>query len=468
MLPWRHFDYTTLDEVRRDIQEIGCDLPISENLDILAKPIEVYGKTIKNRLAIQPMECFDGAPDGTPSHLTLRRYRRFAEGGAGLIWMESTGTTATMKTAPTMSAITASNVDVFRELILETKESASDGIPPYMIAEISNCGRGAFMDKAAFAGLNIPAYIACENPYLPRENTRILTDAQIYGIIDDYVRCAALLKEAGFDCVDIRCCHGYLLSEMLSAYTRENSEFGGSFENRTRMLLTIVDRVNAEVGIPMAVRITATDLVPYPYGFGMKEDGSMEPDFSEPLKLAKILYDKGIRIFNPSLGRNHAHHLQSPSDHPAIHPEEHQFYAMAYFHNLARVFRENLPKDAVVLTGTYAFAKQFAPYIAAGGIEAGHYDIAGFARTALANPGFANDILKKGALNPSKLCITCGRCGAMIGMSQRFGNPVGCPIFDKEFYMPYYQRFSKAMPPAVVDTTKTYPYRLFNLKPIEK
>lgn len=467
MLPWRHFDYKSLDEVKRDIQAIGCDLPVSDNFDILSSPIEIYGKTIKNRLAIQPMEGFDGAPDGTPSHLTARRYRRFSAGGAGLIWFESTGTTINMRTAPTMSAVTEKNVNVFKEIILEIKESASDGIPPFVVAQISNCGRGAFMDQASFTGMKTPSYIACENPYLPRQNTRILTDGEILGIIDDYVRTAALMKEAGFDCVDIRSCHGYLLSEMLSAFTREHSDFGGSFENRTRMLLTIVDRINAEVDIPLAVRITATDLVPYPYGFGMKEDSSMEPDFTEPLKLAKILFEKGVRLFNPSLGRNHAHHLQSPADHPNLRPNDHQFSAMAYFHGLAKLFKESLPQEAVVMAGTFAFAKQFSPYIAAGGIEAGDYDIAGYARSAFANPDFANEILKRGGLDPKKCCLTCGKCGEMIHMSHLYGNPVGCPVFDKEIYLPYYNRYDKTRIKPSIPPEKLYPLRLFELYPVQ-
>jgi len=464
MLVWRPFDYKTLDDLKKDIDTMGLDLPLSKNLDLLRQPIEVYGKKIKNRLAIQPMEGFDGNFDGTPSDLTMRRYRRYSAGGAGLIWMESISTTNTAKTCPRMSGIREHNVYVFQHIILEIKECAADGVPPFVVGQLTHCGRGANMDKAPWTGLNYPSMIACENPYLPRENTRVLTDDEIWGIIDDYVKCAALMKQAGFDCVDIRAGHGYLLNEMLSAYKRENSIFGGSFENRTRMMLTIVDRINAEVGIPMATRLSVTDLVPYPYGWGMKNDGSMEADYTEPLKLGQILFDKGVRLMNLSLGRNQVHHIQSPSDHPNLYPHDHQLVSVDFFQRMAAIFKKHIP-EAVVMTGNFAWLKQFFPYVAAGGIEKGKYDIAGVAKTALANPGFANELLKEGKLDHNKLCVTCGSCGALVGHSAAEGAPTGCVTRDSEFYLPYFRQYIRpnTRDGGGISPEKTYPLKLYNL-----
>jgi 2,4-dienoyl-CoA reductase-like NADH-dependent reductase (Old Yellow Enzyme family) len=464
MLVWRPFDYKSLGDLKRDIDLMGLDIPLSDNFDLLREPIEIYGKTVKNRLAIQPMEGFDGKPDGTPSDLTMRRYRRYSMGGAGLIWMESISTTNNAKTCPRMSGIRESNVDVFRHIILEIKECAADGDPPFVVGQLTHCGRGANMDKAPWGGINITAYIACENPYLPRENVRILTDDDIWGIIDDYVKCAALMKQAGFDCVDIRACHGYLLNEMLSAYTRPKSLFGGSFENRTRMMLIIIDRINAEVGIPIATRLSVTDMVPYPYGWGMKEDGSMKEDFTEPLKLGRILLDKGVKLMNLSLGRNQVHHIQSPSDHPNLFPHDHQLTSVEYFQRMAAVFKKSFP-EAVIITGNFAWLKQYFPYVAAGGIEKGKFDIAGVAKTALANPNFANEVLKEGRLDPKKICVTCGSCGALISHSAGEGAPTGFVTRDPEFYLPYFKQYVR---PLAGDTPalspeKAYPLKLFNL-----
>ena len=454
---WRPFDYTNLSSLAADIIDQKLNLPISEDVSVLAEPIRLYGRNIKNRIAILPMENFDSRDDGSPSELTIRRYRRFSKGGAGIIWTESTFTSMDSRSSLRMMGITEKNKDVFSHMITEMKEEAADGIPPFVICQLSHCGRLSNLDRH---GVPVPAYIACENPYLPRANTSILSDEQIFGIIDDYVKAAALCKEAGFDAVDIRACHGYLLSEMLSAYTRENSIFGGSFENRTRMLLTIIDRINTEVGIPVACRLNGTDLIPYPYGFGMKTDGSMEADLSEPIKLGQILVSKGVQLLNISLGRGHADHMLSPSDHPRYYPKAHQLTAINFFQGMAAQFKEAIP-EAVIMTGGFSWLKMYGPEVAAGGILAGKYDLAGFGKTALANPDFANEIVHDGKLKQDGWCLNCGMCGRLIGR----GGTTGCVVRDKEMYGPIFKKRSELMkgrpfPPSM---EKEYPLKLFEL-----
>lgn len=459
---WRPFDYNSLEDLSADIQDQGLDLPVSEDVSVLAEPIRLYGRNVKNRLAVLPMENFDGRDDGSPSELTIRRYRRFAKGGAGIIWMESTFTSMDSRSSLRMVGITEKNKDVFAHMITEIKEEAADGKAPFVICQLSHCGRLSNLDRH---GVSVPAYIACENPYLPRENAAVLSDEQIYEIIDDYVKAAALCKEAGFDAVDIRACHGYLLSEMLSAYTRENSIFGGSFENRTRMLLTIIDRINSEVGIPIACRLNGTDLVPYPYGFGMKTDGSMEPDLTEPIELGRILFSKGVQLLNISLGRGHADHLLSPSDHPRYYPKAHQLTSIDFFQGMAAQFKTAIP-EAVIMTGGFSWLKMYGPNVAAGGILAGKYDLAGFGKTALANPNFANDIIKDGSLRKDGWCLNCGMCGRLIGM----GGTTGCVVRDKEMYGPIFRERAemvkgRPMPPS---QEKEYPLKLFELSTVRQ
>lgn len=462
MVSWRPFDYTSLGDLAADIRSQGLDLPLSEDVSVLAEPIRLYGRSVKNRMAILPMENFDGREDGSPSELTIRRYRRFSRGGAGIIWMESTFTSLDSRSSLRMVGITEKNKDVFAHMITEIREEAADGIPPFVIFQLSHCGRLSNLDRH---GVSVPAYIACENPYLPRANTAVLSDEQIYGIIDEYVKAAALCKEAGFDAVDIRACHGYLLSEMLSAYTRENSVFGGSFENRTRMLLTIVDRINSEVGIPIACRLNGTDLVPYPYGFGMKTDGSMEADLSEPIQLGQILFSKGVQLLNISLGCGHADHLLSPSDHPRYYPKAHQLTSINFFQGMATQFKRAIP-EAVIMSGGFSWLKMYGPNVAAGGILSGKFDLAGFGKTALANPDFANEIVQNGGLKQDGWCLSCGMCGRLIGM----GGTTGCVVRDKEIYGPIFKRRSeltkgRPMPPSL---EKEYPLKLFELSPVRQ
>lgn len=459
MLEWRPFDYHSLEELQQDIREAGVNLPISENFNVFKKPLEIYGHTLKNRLSIQPLEGFDAGEDGTPSDLTFRRYRRFAAGGAGLLWFESCSPTATSQTSRRQCRITDKNLPVFQRLLYEIRDSAADGAPPFTIAQLTHCGRNSRLDgDGTFGDKGLPQYVACDNPYLPKRHAVILRDEDLDHVMDDYVKAAKLMKKAGFDAVDIRGCHGYLISELLSSFTRENSRYGGpDFENRTRFLLETIDRVQSEVGIPVAIRLNACDMIPYPYGWGMSRDGSLQSDLTEPLRLGKLLADRGVVLLNISMGRNHATQLQLPYNRGSHRPKEHQLYAMAFYHSLAAAFKKEIPQ-AVVMTGTLSWPGIYAPYIAAGEMEAGMYDLPGFGRLPWAYPDFARDILENGGLKREKCCIACNSCCNMIGVAASTGCPVGCPVRDPEIYAPLYRQFVGAsvrqMSPQTVELFK--------------
>ena len=89
------FTYKTKSDLLSAAESAGVTLPWSDDLDVLRqeKRIGESGIVMKNRLTVHPMEGFDSTPDGSPSELTLRRAGRFADGGAGLIWLEATSVT---------------------------------------------------------------------------------------------------------------------------------------------------------------------------------------------------------------------------------------------------------------------------------------------------------------------------------------------------------------------------------------
>jgi len=82
------FNFKNLKEFKYKVDEIGIDIPLSENVNILSEPIEK--QSISNRIAIQPMEGCDSTFDGKPGELTVRRYRRYAASGVGVLWFEGT------------------------------------------------------------------------------------------------------------------------------------------------------------------------------------------------------------------------------------------------------------------------------------------------------------------------------------------------------------------------------------------
>ena len=83
------FHYSSIAEIQSKTKALHLNLPLSDNTEVLLKPVEKNGLRFENRFVIQPMEGCDAAADGTPGELTKRRYERFAKSGAGLIWAEA-------------------------------------------------------------------------------------------------------------------------------------------------------------------------------------------------------------------------------------------------------------------------------------------------------------------------------------------------------------------------------------------
>ena len=90
MSPHEPFDFRSSDELLKKASDLGIMLPFQTDLSPLFQEMTLGTKKLANRLAVQPMEGYDANPDGSPSDLTFRRYRRFASGGSALIWFEAT------------------------------------------------------------------------------------------------------------------------------------------------------------------------------------------------------------------------------------------------------------------------------------------------------------------------------------------------------------------------------------------
>lgn len=248
MAEHQKFTYKSLDHIKEDVNKLGINIPITEDLEILKKSVHMGNRAIPNSLGIHPMEGCDGTAEGKPSDLTYRRYERFARGGAGLLWFEATAVVKEGRANPRQIYICSENKEEFKKLLDETltaaKDEFGDNYRPYTVVQLTHSGR-----YSRPTGKPEPI-IATRNPYLGRnlpEDYPLITDEELERLEDKFVEAAVLAKEKGFDAVDIKACHGYLNSELLSAFTREG-KYGGSFENRTRFLLNIVDKIKDRLG----------------------------------------------------------------------------------------------------------------------------------------------------------------------------------------------------------------------------
>ena len=217
--------------------ESNTSFPYSEDISCLAKEIKVGTKTIHNRIVYQAMEGCDGTLAGAPDELTRRRYLRFAKGGAGIIWFEATAVKPEGRANPRQMYLTDETKGEFERLLNDIKETClkENGFEPAVIIQLTHSGRYSKPE-----GTPAPL-IAYNNPIIEQDNpidkSRIVTDDYLDSVGEALVKNAIVAESLGFDGADIKSCHRYLLSEILSAYERDG-RYGGSFENRTRLLTT--------------------------------------------------------------------------------------------------------------------------------------------------------------------------------------------------------------------------------------
>ena len=440
------FNYKSLDDLKQDIARLRVDVPVTADIDVLGQPLDIGGKVAPNRLAINPMEGCDGTEDGRPSELTRRRYVRFAAGGSGLLWYEATAVVDEGRANPRQLMINAEFTEDYAHMLEEALVAAKSAghARPYNILQLTHSGRNSRPGS-------VPApVVAAPNPFLDTKfpSVRVITDEELEQLEDRYVEAAAAAADAGFDAVDIKSCHGYLIVELLGARSRPG-RYGGSFENRTRFLCNIVDKIKGKLGdrISLVTRLGVYDQVPRPYGWGVDADDYHKPDFSEPAELIKILWGKGLKLFNVSLGNPYYNpHLTRPFDVGGYAMPYHPLEGIELLLKAAKTMQAAVPEAPIMSTGL-SWLRQFGPNVAAAGIQQGWFKLAGFGRQAFAYPDFATDLLKNKAFDTRKVCLACSKCTVIM----RDGGCSGCVIRDAAVYVPIYQKGREGKPTAESD-----------------
>lgn len=436
------FNYKSLDDLRASIASCGVNLPLSDDLGLLAQPVKIGNYVCPNSMVVHPMEGCDGCPDGSPSELTIRRYDRFASGGAGLIWVEACAVKPEGRANPLQLWLNEANVEQFAALVRRIRKCAADSMGsshrPLLILQLTHSGRYSKPSGKAAPIIAHHSEILDKVHNLPAGHP-LITDAELDLLQEAYVAASHLALAAGFDGVDIKACHRYLVSELLASFTREGSRYGGCFENRTRFLFEVMARI--KVAVPellLTCRLNAFDALPYPYGFGASADDptGRTPDRSEPIQLVRRLHDElGVQLVNISIGNPYYQpHFGRPYDRPiegGYTPPEHPLQSVERIVSIARQIQESSPGVAIIGTG-YSWLRQFYPYVAAGVLANKWATLIGTGRMAFAYPEFARDILTTGKLDPRKSCIACSQCSQIM----RDGGQTGCVVRDAKLYAP--------------------------------
>lgn len=447
-MPPAFFTFRRAEELLAGARSLGVELGLEERLERILSPIRVGPLEAKNRMGIHPMEGCDGMEDGRPDALTIRRYERFGAGGAALLWFEATAILPEARMNP-------------RQLCLTDRTAAAIEA---MLAGCRAAHRAAFgSDRGLVCGLQLThsgrysfarPLLAIHDPALdPRKGIRpgdpVLSDddlARLPGIYADRARLAAAI---GFDFVDVKMCHRYLLSEILAGHTRPG-RYGGPFENRTRLHREILRAIRAAApGLVLAARVNVFDGVPYErggaagdgrparfelpyrYGFGCRAGDPLEMDLEEPKRLARLLRDEGVGLLNVSMGNPYANpHVGRPFEKAPVdgyESPEHPLLGVArHFRATAEIQRE-VPDVAVMGTG-YSWLREFALSAGEWNLRRGAVSIVGLGRGAIAYPDFAADAMRLGNMDRKKVCIAVSYCTTLMrSKHNELGQyPTGC------------------------------------------
>jgi 2,4-dienoyl-CoA reductase-like NADH-dependent reductase (Old Yellow Enzyme family) len=407
------------------------------------------------------MEGWDGDAQGRPTERTLRRWRRFGESGAALVWGgEACAVRADGRANPNQLCL-ETDPDPERSLALlmaELRAGAAergDASAQVVGLQLTHSGRFARPDGPP-APRTLFRHALLERKYPHDAALAVLTDAELEEIAEAFVGAARLAQRAGFDFVDLKACHGYLLHETLAARSRPGL-YGGDLAGRTRLLLGVVRAVRAACpGLGIGVRLSLADTLPHerdpatgigrpmswtgPYGngFGVSAEFPHDFDLREPLELLHSLQREGVEAVNVTLGSPYWNpHLQRPAAYPPsdgyLPPADPLAMVLRHL-EAARAAKAAAPRMILVGTG-YTYLQEWLGYVAQREVGAGRVDLVGLGRMLLSYPELPRDLLAGRTPDRRRLCRTFSDCTT----APRNGMASGCYPFD-----PFYKSAPEA------------------------
>jgi NADPH2 dehydrogenase len=452
---------------------LGFDTRVdAESAAVFSKPISGGNLSAGNRWAILPMEGWDGTDDGQPSDLTRRRWARFGESGAKVIWGgEAVAVRHDGRANPNQLVITPHTVGQLAELrmlLLDAHRQRYGTTDDLLVGlQLTHSGRYSRPSKAG----PVPR-VAYRHPILDRRlaitaDDAVLSDDELARLIDDFVAAALLARKAGFAFVDVKHCHGYLGHELLSAFSRPG-RFGGSLENRMRFLTEITSGIGAAApGLGVGVRLSAFDMVPFKkgpdeigvpeadhrsyrsaFGFTPVGEDAVIDDADEflarlpGLGIHWVCISAGSPYYNP--------HIQRPAIFPPSDgylPPEDPLVGVA--RQIAATAALKARHAELVIVGSgYSYLQEWLPHVAQHSVRMGLADIVGVGRLVLSYPDLPADVIAGRPLKTRLFCRTFSDCTT----GPRNGLVSGCYPLD-----PFYMKHPQAAELKVIKKSLMHP-----------
>ncbi|SVB16932.1 uncharacterized protein METZ01_LOCUS169786 [marine metagenome] len=460
----------TVEAFRSHVDSLGIEIPCEDEIVTEGSPIgdalgglTINGKTVGNRIALHPMEGWDGTTEGRATDPMRRRWRRFGESGAKLIYgCEAMAVRPDGRANPNQLIISEETKDdliELREILIRAHRKKYGTTDDLAIGfQLTHSGRFCRPNgKYTYEPKIAYRHPILDEKFMVKDDENLMTDDEVEVLIGDFVRAARVAKEVGADFVDIKHCHGYLLHEFLGAYSRPG-RYGGSFENRTRILREIVAGIRAEGNdIDLAVRLSTFDMVPhrsdpaqsqigklgtgipekhapsYPYQFGVNHEDPTQTDLTEAFEFVKLCGELGIKLLNSSAGSPYyTPHLQRPAAYPpsdGYQPPYDPLVDVARQIDGVRQLKARLPKGMAVIASGLSYLQEYLPHVCQALLREGWTDMVGLGRVVLSYPTILYDAIKLGKIDKRYICRTFSDCTT----APRNGLPSGCFPLD-EYY----------------------------------
>ena len=393
-----------------------------DKTELLLSPVKVGTHTSVNRFFVQAMECTDADTEGDPTELTYQRYENLFKGEAGIVSLEAITITDKNRSRLNQLFIMPKNQPALTRFVAHLKKVNPKTIFVFQLTHSGELSNPEFSKRLSVKPL--PGFTA-----------DVFTEDEFERIMADFVQAARIAYDSGADGIDMKLCHGYLGSQILRPYNDRKWKYGGAWENRRQFAYDLYERIQKAVpdkNFLIGSKISAWE--GFPGGFGTAGPDTPVIDLSEPIDLIKGLEARGAQYFIQSAG--------SPSITISLTQADKNHPYFAYLHQyFAKVFRDNLKKETIVIGSNYSvFGKgnsklqavnpEDSALLAYGAknIARGFTDMVALGRQSLADPLLPLK-LRQDRQAQINFCSACDNCLELLIQQ----SPVGCCTYNKYY-----------------------------------
>jgi len=353
----------------------------------LFEPLEIANFVVPNRITMVPTDISSANADGSVNDRVVTFHEEIAKGGTGFIIV---GATTPDKAAgrPTVTCLAADEDPLIPGLARLAEAMHRYGAK--CAVQLQLPGRQAAWPRKGLKSASdqvaeLPGSAGHEVVYaegVPKgKAVYAMSIEEVYDAIEKFGEAAWRVQQAGFDSVELHGAHGYLIAQFMSPYVnKRNDRFGGSFINRMRFVLEIIDRIKMKCGkdFPIGLRYSGEEWL----------EGSRTLD--ESIKIAKLMEENEVAYLDISAG---IFEVPGPTMDPMYYPQGWNTYT-------AEEIKRNV--KIPVITSHTLRDPEYCEKI----LKEGKADLVGFSRQFIADPYWANKA-KSGKVQEIRKCISC-------------------------------------------------------------